>query len=349
MKALLICTGGGIGDVLLATPLVAALRSRYDEVVALTSRAGHEVLIHDPSLAAVWIDDAPFATQAARIAAGGFDAAIVTWATLRAAALPFFAKVPVRVGQSRRLYSRLFTHRVEVRSERGDHATHWTQILLDFGRAIECDTALTAPRFVVTGEERSSAGALLAAHGICEPFVIFHPTRGISAVRERWPSERLGELGAALRRTYGCELIVSGTREDAAVAGLVAERSGGTSLAGRTTLGVVGALAERARGVVAMDSGVMHVAAAVGAPTVGIFALRSDEPDRWRPLGERTAVVRGTYPCPPHHRKETCPDFACIANLEIDRVVSALRELLRDGTEAERERDASSDDSALHL
>jgi len=77
-----------------------------------------------------------------------------------------------------------------------------------------------------------------------------------------------------------------------------------------------------------MDSGPMHIAAAVGAPTVGIFALQSDEPDRWAPLGLRTALVRPTYPCPPGHRKETCPNFACVANLEIPLVLSAVDALL---------------------
>jgi ADP-heptose:LPS heptosyltransferase len=84
------------------------------------------------------------------------------------------------------------------------------------------------------------------------------------------------------------------------------------------------ALAQRASFVVAMDSGPMHIAAAAGAPTVGIFALQSDEPDRWAPLGARTAVVRATYPCPPDHRKETCPDFACVRALDVAGILRAV-------------------------
>jgi ADP-heptose:LPS heptosyltransferase len=75
----------------------------------------------------------------------------------------------------------------------------------------------------------------------------------------------------------------------------------------------------------------MHVAAATGAATVGIFALQSDEPDRWAPLGPRTALVRASYPCPPAHRKETCPDFACIAALDVPRVVATLGGLIGPG------------------
>ena len=57
-------------------------------------------------------------------------------------------------------------------------------------------------------------------------------------------------------------------------------------------------------------------------------SVPSDEPDRWAPLGPRVAVVRATYPCPPGHRKETCPDFACVRELDPTRVLTALDGLL---------------------
>jgi ADP-heptose:LPS heptosyltransferase len=329
MKALVVCAGGGIGDVLLATPVMRALHGRYDEVVALTARAHMPVLAGNPDLAEVWSDDGvPFVEQVERIARYGFDAALVTWATLRSAALPYVARVPLRVGQSRRLYSRLFNRRVTVRSELGDRTTHWTQILLDFARALECDTADALPFFGVDTAAREGAAALLREAGIDGPYAVLHPTRGIAELRERWPTERLGELGRALGEKLGSPVVVSGAAGDAPIAEAVARGAGAISLAGRTTLAEFGALAEGARAVVAMDSGPMHVAAAVGAPTVGIFALQSDEPDRWAPLGAATAVVRPDYPCPPGHRKETCPNFACVANLEIPRVLDALERLL---------------------
>lgn len=334
MKALVVCTGGGIGDVLLATPVMRALAARYTEVVALTAARHREVLAGQPMLADVWTDDAGFPEQAARIVAHGFDAAVVTWATLRAAALPFVARVPVRVGQARRTYSPLFTERVVVRSELGDHDTHWTQILLDFARALECDAGDATPSFHVAGEARAEAAALLARCGAgTGAFALLHPTRGIAAARSRWPTGRLGELGARLAAQTGARLLVTGAAADAGIAERVAREAGGVSVAGQTSLGAFAALAERARVVVAMDSGPMHLAAAVGAPTVGIFALRSDEPRRWAPLGPRTAVVTGTYPCPPGHRKETCPDFACVAALDLERVLSAVRGLIGDETE----------------
>ena len=107
------------------------------------------------------------------------------------------------------------------------------------------------------------------------------------------------------------------------------------------------ALAERARYVVAMDSGPMHVAAAVGAPTVGIFALQSDEPDRWAPLGPRTAVVRAVYPCPPGTARKPVPISPACAHLDIAASSPPSADCSRAAPKASRP--VRADDPTLHV
>lgn len=325
-RALLVAAGGGIGDTLLATVVARALRERYVAVDALVLPEHRAVVEHTPAVERIFEFRGSARHAARAVAAERYDAAIVTWATVRTALVPFLARIPVRAGQARRLYSRLFTHRVVVRSELGDRATHWTQILLDYARAIGCTAGAGEPEFVPAAADRRAAAALLGAHGIGERFAILHPSRGLAARRERWPLEGFIALARALRDREALPLVVTGAREDAPIAHAIAAAAGDGAipLAGATTLGMFAALAERAAYAVAMDSGPMHVAAAAGAPTVGIFALQSDEPDRWAPLGRRTAVVRASYPCPPGHRKETCPDFACVRALDVGAIVRAV-------------------------
>jgi len=322
-RALLVAAGGGIGDTLLAGVVAHALRSRFAHVDALVLPAHRAVAEHDPAIDRVHVLASALPT-AEDLRAPGYAAAVVTWARFTTAAVPALAQIPVRVGQARRLYSPLFTKRVTVRSELGDRTSHWTQILLDYARAIGCDDPVAQPAFVPAEADRAAADALLAAHGVGGPFALLHPSRGLSAQRERWPAGGFVELARALRARDPIPLLVTGTAGEAVVAGAIARGAGAISLAGATALGTFAALAERARYVVAMDSGPMHVAAAAGAPTVGIFALRSDEPDRWAPIGPHTAVVRAVYPCPPAHRKETCPDFACVRHLDVAAIVRAL-------------------------
>jgi heptosyltransferase-2 len=228
------------------------------------------------------------------------------------------------------MYSALFTERVAVRSERGDRTSHWTEILLDYARAIGCDAPGAAPEFGIRDEERGAADALLRVHDVAGPYYLLHPTRGLSARHARWPVAGFVALAKRLYARDGIPLFVTGAPDDVPVARAIADGAGFgvTSLAGATSIGSFAALAERARAVVAMDSGPMHVAAAVGAPTAGIFALQSDEPDRWAPQGPHAAAVRPTYPCPPGHRKETCPDFACVRELDEAAILAVLDGLL---------------------
>lgn len=325
-RALLVAAGGGIGDTLLATVVARALRSRYAHVDALVLPAHRDLAERVPDLDRVFNLDGSALEIGRRLARERFTAAVITWATLLTAEVPFVAQIPVRVGQARRLYSGLFTDRVVVRSERGDRTTHWTQILLDYARAIGCDTPDAQPRIAPTPDDERDAAALLRVHDIAGPFALLHPTRGLSAQRARWPIDGFVELSRALTAREGLPLLVTGTAADARIAHAIAAGADRSvlSVAGATSIGVFAALARRATFVVAMDSGPMHVAAAAGAPTVGIFALQSDEPDRWAPLGASTTVVRATYPCPPDHRKETCPDFACVRALDVSAILAAV-------------------------
>ena len=137
-RALLICAGGGIGDTLLASMVAAALKSKYDTVDALT-QAGHvDVLARNPYVSDVLVDRGPLLQMAGDIRQRDYDAAVVTWATARTALLPWLARIPVRVGQSRRNYSFLFTQRVPVVSEQGDTMTHWSAVLLQYAKALQC-------------------------------------------------------------------------------------------------------------------------------------------------------------------------------------------------------------------
>lgn len=321
-RALVVAAGGGIGDTLLAGVVAHALRERYAAVDALVLPGHRVVAEHDPAYERVF-GFGGIAATAGAMRANRYAAAVVTWATFATAIVPLLAGIPERVGQARRLYSAAFTRRVTVRSELGDRSAHWTEILLDYARALGCDDARAQPAFVPGDDDRAAADRLARERGLDGGFAILHPTRGLPS-QARWPTAGLVRLAAALRSRDGLPLVLTGSGADAPIADEVARAAGAQSVAGLTPLGVYGALAERARYVVAMDSGPMHVAAAVGAPTVGIFALQSDEPDRWAPRGPHTAVVRPTYPCPPGHRKETCPDFACVRELDVAGVLAAL-------------------------
>jgi ADP-heptose:LPS heptosyltransferase len=329
-QALLYCAGGGIGDSLVASVVGRALRERYDGVHALTLPGHVATLERVPDLDEVLVDDGrEERALATHLSERNYDACIVTWATARTARVPQLARVPLRVGQARRLYSHRFTKRVTVRSEIGDVTSHWSDILLDYARAIGCDTPDRAYRFVPTAEDERTAAMLAEAlaRDAPEGFVILNPCNAIASRRDDWPVEGWARAANALQQHFGCYVVISGAPADAAIAEKVLAASGralrATSLAGKLGIGEFGALARRARLFAGITTGSMHVAAAVGCPTVGIFPFQSDFPERWAPLGPRTAIVRPSYPCHPGDTKERCADYACVAQLDVPRILAA--------------------------
>ncbi|MDQ2681429.1 MAG: glycosyltransferase family 9 protein [Candidatus Eremiobacteraeota bacterium] len=329
-RALLYCAGGGIGDSLLASVVASALRSRYATVDALTLAGHQSTLEHVPQIEAVLSDRGqPEAELAAELRDRRYGAVVVTWATTRTARVPKLAGIPVRVGQSRRLYSRLFTKQVAVRSELGDVTTHWSQILLDYARAIGCDTPDAQPHFVTTPTDETAADNLLGSFADLKgDFALVHPTCAASAKRGFWPMAGWIALVQRLQTRLQIPVLISGSEADAPLLQPLLTATSAISIAGKTSIGTFAAIARRARVFPVMHSGPMHVAAAVGAPTVGIFPLQADFPDRWAPLGPRVAVVRSSFCCRFGELMENCPDYACVEHLPVERILSAVEALL---------------------
>jgi ADP-heptose:LPS heptosyltransferase len=233
------------------------------------------------------------------------------------------------VGQSRRNYSLLFTHRVPVVSEQGDTMTHWSAVLLQYAKAVQCETSDEHPLFPITAEESTAADVLLADVGAGESFALLHATCSWSTKRPVWPLEGWLAGAEALQRRFGWPVLTCGSPNDARIARELSKSLGTPTVAGLTSLGSFAAVARRAKYLVSMHSGPMHIAAAVGTPTVGVFPLQADFPDRWRPLGPRVALVRARYDCHKGDLIETCPDYACVRALDSRDMVAAVERALR--------------------
>ena len=146
---------------------------------------------------------------------------------------------------------------------------------------------------------------------------------------KRWPEASFAEVARVVHDEWGWipVLVGSGAEREVVTAERIAARSGGISLAGRTDLPTLVEVLRRARCFVGNDSGPMHVAAACGTPTVGVFG--STSPTWTAPRGEQ-AVAVGPAPvtCSPCFRSDCPYDLECLRNLEPATVLAALDRLL---------------------
>lgn len=339
-KILIIHTAGGIGDVLLSTSVVAALHQAYPECkidFLCQSRTAAALkdhpLIHERL---EWPDRRPRSLPellrwAMLLRGRNYDATLVLWSNTQVAWLTFLAGIPIRVGQDSRLaYSFLYTHKVRVRSEHGDVHSHWSDILLDFVRALGIQPGPPQVFLEIGKQERERAARLLPEGS--GPLIGFHPFKGPPVPLERWPLPVFATWLQALRGDLGARIVVTGSPGEKPYADQIIEMvgpEGVTNLAGQTDLATLAAVAQLVDVFVCPDSGPMHVAAAAGARVLGIYAMEEDFPLRWAPL-TRTARVLRPQPtgCPPGCRKPSCRDFRCYQTVTPKQVVAEVSALL---------------------
>lgn len=339
-RILVVHTGGGLGDVLLSTPVLQALHHAWPEAELdfICARSTAPALRGNPHLRELIVFEGRKAPRlpgealrwAQKLKQRSYDAALVLWSATGWAWTLWLAGIPIRVGQGSRLaYSFLYTHRVRVRSEHGDTHSHWTDILLDYVRALGLDPPTPEVTYVLPPDAEQTAASLIPpGEG---PLIGFHTGKGIPLEPGRWPVAAFATWARALEEELGARLVFTGGPGEV---DLVAEvvrlaDSQGLNLAGSTDLPTLAAVARQCQVFVCPDSGPMHLAAAVGTPVVGIYALEEDFPQRWAPFGTRHRIVRpAVRNCHPGCLKSTCPDFRCYWQVEAKEIVNCVLVLL---------------------
>lgn len=178
------------------------------------------------------------------------------------------------------------------------------------------------------------------------PIIAMHPGSGGYSTARRWAPERFAQLASTLFHDVGGQLILLGGPEEAGlhrhILGMMhAGRSPmpARSFAGKASIKVTAAVLEEADLFVGNDSALVHIAVAVGAPTVAIFGLTNHK--AWGPYAggapERHAtVVRLDLPCMPCFYRghdlgtpQGCATRDCLAWLGVDPVAVAAKRMLR--------------------
>jgi heptosyltransferase-2 len=238
----------------------------------------------------------------------GYQQAIVLPNSWKSALVPFFARIPLRsgyVGESR--YGLL--NRVYRKS--GDPMTlHYARLSEAPGSVIE--QPLPLPRLLASAAD---VQVTMQRFGLAGRYAVLCPGAEYGPAK-RWPY--FGELSARLRM----QAVILGSGNDAQAArGL-----SGKNLVGQTNLEQAMDLIAGADLVVSNDSGLMHVAAALGRPQVALFG--SSSPEHTPPLSKAARVVWLHVECSPCYQRE-CPlgHFRCMRELTVDLVLKEIDNL----------------------
>jgi glycogen(starch) synthase len=176
-----------------------------------------------------------------------------------------------------------------------------------------------------TEEDERFARHFLSRSGLTgkEPLVAMAP--GAAWGYRRWPVGRFIEVGRWLQENFGASILIVASRSELDLAFQVEKglhRDRAFNLAGRTTLREMAAVLKRCRLFVGNDSGPMHVAAASGVPSVGLFG--PGEYERFRPWGPGHEVVRLGFTCNPCSENCQFNEPRCILGITVEQVKAVL-------------------------
>jgi heptosyltransferase-2 len=330
-RALLVRAPNWLGDAVMATPTLAALRAGLpgSRITVLARPGVADVLAGHPAIDELMVDDHRGAHAgvggrwrlASAIRDRGFDAALLLTNSFGSALLAALARVPVRVGYRTDGRGPLLTRALALPPK---PLPHMTRYYLDLAAPWGVTGDPRAVSLVVTRAERDAAEHRLAEWGLGPENRVVGVNPGAAyGSAKRWPAERFAAVAARLVGEGAAVVVLGGASErelgEVVVAGL-GRRA--VNAAGLTSVREAMAVMACCRHLVTNDSGPMHLAAALGVPVTAVFGPTI--PGATSPVGERVAIVQRPVDCAPCRYRECPIDHRCMTAVGVDEVYHAV-------------------------
>jgi ADP-heptose:LPS heptosyltransferase len=329
-RRVLLINSTALGDLLFSTPAIRALKETFPDwrLDLLVNPAYASLVAHNPYLERLL----PFPGRSWRLwglrrelQRGHYDLAIILHGNdPEATLLAWAAGSPRIIGSAGSPLS--FAYAARVAKE--DPLEHAIERRLNFVRLLGADTTDKRMQLFLPPGEAERAEVLLTGHfGFKPPLLVaFHPTG--SGRYKWWPGESFAALGNYLHEAYGASFLIISGRQDRPEAEALAARLQKPSLVtgGRLPLATVAGLLSHCRLLVANDSGPLHMALALGVPSLAL--LGADHPRRVGPyqVDWGAFIYRKEEVCSQEHcLNHKCPDNRCLQNIQVADVVDLIR------------------------
>jgi heptosyltransferase-2 len=252
-----------------------------------------------------------------------YDAVFVLKRSLSSALLAWAAGVPRRIGFATEGRGILLTDPVPYRQDQ-----HEVENFLDCLRVLDISIRSTGLELWPSTEDDGKAISLFSSAGWKSEDlkIIIHGAASLPA--KQWPLERFAAVMKALKHRYNPHFIYTGAKGDISLYQKIEEQGpfGGLNLCGITTLHENLSVYRASHLFFGVDSGPMHMAAAVGVPVIALFGPTDER--KWGPWGEDHTVITKRlpcYPCKPHK----CRDHECMKQISVEEALTAVEKKLR--------------------
>jgi heptosyltransferase-2 len=341
LRRILIIRTDRIGDMIISTPVIKALRRAYPGAyIAVLVRPytvsvirGNpyidEVIVYDKKT--VESDPVSFFGFVGYIRSKKFDITLVLHPTNRVHLLAFLAGIPRRVGYDRKL-GWLLTDRLPYTQVQGKR--HQRDYMLDIIRHIGIEPGDLSYDIPVDPEAERWARDLFEKEGLSADTKVAVLNPGASCPSKIWPAAGYAAVGDYLAGRLGFKVIVLGGPQALDVKTcrdvIAAMKIKPLDLAGKVDIPQTASLFRRVHLVISADTGPMHIASAVSVPLVVIFGRNQAglSPLRWGPVNANSRVLHRNVGCVKCLAHDCTRDFACLKAITVEDVIAVVRSLI---------------------
>lgn len=261
----------------------------------------------------------------------GFGLAVLFQNAFDAAFLSFISGIPKRVGYGRDLRSPLLTTAIKAAPEikKRHQIFYYLHIVEALGAKMPVKTPV--PRLKISAAEEGWADNFLMEHGLAKrPLAGAAPGASYGQAK-RWPAEGFTQALNAVAKGSNTASLIFGAHDDATACEAVYSGLDGPeriNLCGKLTLGESMTLMARCAVFITNDSGPMHLAAALGAPTVAVFG--STDAKLTGPTGPNVSVIEKPIECSPCFKRE-CKygHYKCLTTIDAATVAAEACALMK--------------------
>lgn len=252
-----------------------------------------------------------------------YDAVVVFQSHWWVMLLCFIARIPIRVGQKSKLASFIFLNKAirQKRSNSNKNELEYNVELVQSGLNLKDENTENLFLELISQKIPESLNELTEKN-----YIVVHPGMGGSALN--WPTEKYIALIEKLS-AKNIQVIVTGTEIDKKYVDpiIAALEVKPLNLLGQLSGSELIDLLAKALAVIAPSTGVVHIAAATGVPTIGIYPpIQVQSPIRWGAKGKNVKILSPEIKCPEkfHCAGESCPEYFCMSLISVDQILQSL-------------------------
>lgn len=330
IKKILIIKPRGIGDLILSTIVLKNLKTEFPdcEIHYLTESFAAPILKHNPLITKIFefkkslFENLKLIHQLRK---ERYDIIFDFYSNPRTAQFTFLTKAKIKVGYDKR--GRRYAYHLKVKLT--DPNLHSALAHLEFLKLLKIKTEYKELVYQITDEEKKFAEDYFQKNKISENCIGIIPGGGWSS--KRCEPEKFAEICNLIHQKYDSQFLILYGDEDETDARTIHKLTSAFShLAPKTTIREMVALISKCKLVVANDSGPMHLSAAIGIPTIGIFGPTN--PYAHGPFGQNCFWVRNeNLDCIQCNLRECNRNHECMKELDPQLVIEKIEIIFSKG------------------